>query len=77
MKINKNFAELHIVKYAIPPRAWRKFTLHPLIHTFPPEVSVQDVENKKAQAKTPHFLSLKQDIVAGSQEKNCGLNYVI
>ena len=60
-----------------PPRSVRNCGLHPLIHTFPPEVSVQDVENKKAQAKTPHFLSLKQDIVAGSQEKKCELKYVI
>ena len=44
------------------------FTLHPLIHTIAPETSAQDVEKKKAEPKTPHFLSLNQDIVARSQE---------
>jgi hypothetical protein len=29
----------------------------------------QDVEKKKAESKTPHFLSLNQDIVAQSQEQ--------
>ena len=29
--------------------------------------------NKKAERKTPHFLSLSQDIVAQSQEEKCGL----
>jgi hypothetical protein len=32
---------------------------------------------KKAEPKTPHFLSLKQDIVAWSQKEKCGLKYVI
>jgi hypothetical protein len=32
------------------------------------ETSAQDIEKKKAEPKTPHFLSLKQDIVAWSQE---------
>jgi len=32
---------------------------------------------KKAEPKTPHFLSLKQDIVALSQEEKWGLKYVI
>jgi hypothetical protein len=32
---------------------------------------------KKAEPKTPHFLSLNQDIVAGSQREKCGLKYVI
>jgi hypothetical protein len=41
--------------------------LHPLIHTIAPETSAQDVEKKKAELKTPHFLSLNQDIVARSQ----------
>ena len=35
------------------------------------------LERKKAELKTPHFLSLNQDIVAGPQEGNCGLKYVI
>ena len=51
--------------------------LHPLIHTFGSETSAQDVEKKKAELKTPHFLSLNQDIVAGSQEEKCGLKYDI
>jgi hypothetical protein len=37
----------------------------------------QYVEKKKAEPKTPHFLSLNQDIVAGSQEEKCGLKYVM
>jgi len=41
--------------------------LHPLIHTFAPETSAQDLEKKKAEPTTPHFLSLNQDIVAWSQ----------
>jgi hypothetical protein len=40
------------------------FILHPLIHTFASETSSQDVEKKKTELKTPHFLSLNQDIVA-------------
>jgi hypothetical protein len=34
-----------------------------------PETSAQDVEKKKAEPRTPHFLSLNQDIVALSQEE--------
>jgi hypothetical protein len=30
---------------------------------------------KNAEAKTPHFLSLNQDIVAWSQDEKCGLKY--
>jgi hypothetical protein len=43
----------------------------------PPETSVLDAQKKKAEPKTPHFLSLNQDIVALSQEQKCGLKYVI
>jgi hypothetical protein len=32
---------------------------------------------KKAESKTPHFLSLNQDIVVLSQEWKCGLKYVM
>jgi hypothetical protein len=39
---------------------------HPLIHTSPGFAQPQDVENKKAEPKTPHFLGLNQDIVAWS-----------
>jgi hypothetical protein len=37
----------------------------------------QNVGKKKAEPKTPHFLSLNQDIVARSQEEKCGLKYVM
>ena len=33
--------------------------------------------NKKAESRTPHFLSSNQDIVVCSQEQKCGLKYVI
>ena len=32
---------------------------------------------KKAEPKTPHFLSLNQDIVASPQDEKCGLKYVM
>jgi hypothetical protein len=32
---------------------------------------------KKAESKTPHFLSLNQDIVASPQDEKCGLKYFI
>jgi hypothetical protein len=51
--------------------------LHPLIYTFPSEISAQDVGKKKAEPKTPHFLSSNQNIVAWSQEAKCRLKYVI
>ena len=51
--------------------------LHPLIYTSPGFAQAQDVEKKKAEPKTPHLLSLNQDIVAGSQNEKCGLKYVI
>jgi len=44
---------------------------------FPPGNSPQDIEKKKAEPKTPHFLSLKQDMVACSQEGKCELKYVM
>jgi hypothetical protein len=37
----------------------------------------QDLEEKKAEPRTPHFLRLKQDIVVCSQEQKCGLKYVM
>jgi hypothetical protein len=37
----------------------------------------QDIEKKKAEPRTPHFLSLNQDIVAWSQEAKCALKYVM
>ena len=33
--------------------------------------------NKKAEPKTPHFLSLNQNIVVRSQDEKCGLKSVI
>ena len=49
--------------------------LHPLIHTLLDFTVAQDLEKKKGEPKTPHFLSLNQDIVAGSQKRKCGLKY--
>jgi hypothetical protein len=40
--------------------------MDPLIHTSPGFAQAQDFEKKKAKPKTPHFLSLNQDIVAWS-----------
>jgi hypothetical protein len=37
----------------------------------------QDVAKKKAEPKTPHFLSLNQDSVASPQDEKCGLKYDI
>jgi len=59
------------------PPPVRSCELHPLIHTLPPKSSTQDLEKKKAEPRTPHFLSLNQNIVAWSQEEKCGLKYVI
>jgi hypothetical protein len=44
----------------------QEFALHPLIHSLLEFELAQDVEKKKAEPKTPHFLSLNQDIVARS-----------
>jgi hypothetical protein len=41
------------------------------------ETSAQNVEKKKAEPKTPHLLTLNQDIVACSEEQNWGLKYEI
>ena len=35
------------------------------------------LRRKKTEPVTPHFLSLNQDIVAGSQKRKCGLKYVM
>ena len=51
--------------------------LHPLIHTLLEFNRAQDVEKKKAEPKTPHFLSLKQDIVGWLQVEKWGLKYVM
>ena len=53
------------------------FVLHPLIHTSLGFAQAQDVEKKKAEPETPHFLSLSQDIVAWSRGEKCGLKYEI
>ena len=37
-----------------------KWGLHPLIHTLAPRNLTQDIGKKKAEKKTPHFLSLNQ-----------------
>ena len=59
------------------PRSQQKFILHPLIHTLLKFNLAQDIEKKKAEPRTPHFLSLNQDAVAWPQEEKCGLKYVI
>jgi hypothetical protein len=46
-------------------------------HFPPPESPAQDVEEKKAELKTPHSKSLNQDIVASPKWQKCGLKYVI
>jgi hypothetical protein len=51
----------------------QNYRFPPLIHTIASETSAQDVEKKKAEPKTPHFLGLNQDIVASSQDEKCGL----
>ncbi len=45
-----------------------KCALHPLIHTLLKFNLAQDIEKEKTEPRTPHFLSLNQDIVARSQE---------
>jgi len=54
-----------------------EFVLHPLIHTLLELAQAQDVENKKAEPRTPYFLGLNQDIVVWPQKQKCGLKYVI
>jgi hypothetical protein len=51
---------------------WKQ-TVDPLIHTFPTKISAPDVEMKKAEPVTPHFLNLGQDIVVGSKDEKCGV----
>jgi len=68
---------IHLVMRCMDTRPELKFISHPLIHTSLLESSAQNVEKKKAEAKTPHFISLNQDIVARSLEAECGLKYVI
>ena len=41
------------------------------------EVTVSRNTTKKAEPRTPHLLSLNQDIVAWSQDEKCGLKYDI
>ena len=43
----------------------------PLIHTFPPKSSTQDLEKKKAEPVTLHFLSLNQDTVSRAYPWRC------
>ena len=50
--------------------------LHPLIHTCLGSIQAQDVEKKKAELKTPNFLSINKDVVANSEFgflRNCDL----
>ena len=46
-------------------------------HFTPQGPQHQMLRRKKAEPKTPHFLSLNQDIVAWPQEEKCELKYVI
>jgi len=68
-EVHVGFCESVGVKF---PRATR-----PLIHTLLKFNLARDVEKKKAEPRTPHFLSLDQDIVACSLEAECGLKYDI
>ena len=65
------------MRYVKAFRSLSKFVLHPLIHTLLDFTVAQDLEKEKAEPKTPHFLSLNQDIVVRSKEGKCGLKYVI
>ena len=49
------------------PQSLPKWRLHPLIHILLKFNLPQDLEKKKAEPKTPHFLSLNQDTVAGTK----------
>jgi hypothetical protein len=51
--------------------------LHPLIHSLLKFTLSQDVEKKKAEPRTPHFLSSNQDVVANQKYQECELKYVI
>ena len=66
-----------MMKNANSLRRGSKWRLHPLIHTFASEISAHDVEKKKAEPRTPHFLSVNQDIVDRSQKEKWGLKYVM
>jgi hypothetical protein len=45
------------------PQSLQNCRSHPLMHTPPIFAQVQNVEKKKAEPKTTHFLRLDQDIV--------------
>ena len=77
--VNRNSlsSRVHCCQYWGVKREVARCELHPLIYTFPSGNSAQDVEKKKAEPKTPHFLGLDQDIVAWPQEEKCRLKYVI
>jgi hypothetical protein len=61
------------------PLIWRvKVGITSLNSHFPHQKAQHKMlRRKKAEPRTPHFLSLNQDIVAWSQEEKCGLKYVI
>jgi hypothetical protein len=42
MKRDRDFAEVNFMMKNVNP-SQQKFTLHPLIHTFPPKISTQNV----------------------------------
>ena len=53
------------------------FVLHPLIHISPGFAQVQDVEKKRVEPRTAHFLKFNQNIVARPEEEKWGLKYVM
>jgi len=62
-----------IIELKVP----QNFVLHPLIHTSLGFAQAQDVEKKKAETETPHFLSSNQDIVYWAKEEKCQLKHVM
>jgi len=57
----------------LPGGVGADFVLHPLIHNSSGFAQAQDVEKKNAEPKTPHFLSVNQDILARSQKAKWGV----
>ena len=47
------------------------------LHFTPQKPQHQMLRRKKAEPKTPHILTLNQNIVASPQDEKCGLKYVI
>ena len=71
-KVSSVFNEIYEISSVIGKVCITSLNSHFMKSTLP-----QDLEKKKAEPKTPHFLSLNQDIVPWSQDEKCGLKYVI